>query len=343
VARRTPVWRSSRGPPRLRDGGRGAYEHLFTVFTPTLNRAHTLDRVYSSLATQTFRDFEWLIVDDGSTHGTQALVDHWQRHASFPIRYLRQETRGKHVAFNAGVREATGELFVPLDSDDACVPNALERFREHWTSIPAEQLPRFSGVTALCVDQHGNLVGSRFPSDVVDSNSLEIHYRYHVRGEKWGFIRTDVLRDFPFPDPGSVYVPESVVWAKIARRYLARFVNEVLRIYYIGAPSIMSHQAASKFAVGGRLQHLGVLNEQLDYARHAPVQFFLSAAHYARFSFHLGASIAAQFREIESAGGRLLWSLAVPAGWVLPTRCPASRTSNTGVARVASSARDAPG
>jgi hypothetical protein len=210
-------------------------------------------------------------------------------------------------------------LFLPLDSDDGCVPHALERFREHWESIPAEQLPRFTGVTALCEDQHGNLVGSRFPAPVVDSNSLEIHYRFHVRGEKWGFHRTDVLRDFPFPDPGATYVPESVVWGKIARRYATRFVNDVLRIYYIGAPSLMSGQPG-RHAVGGRLQHLGVLNEHLDYFRHAPLQLFASAAHYARFSFHLGTPIAAQFADIETARGRLLWSLAIPVGWMVYRR-----------------------
>ena len=51
-----------------------AYEHLFTVFTPTCNRAGTLERVYSSLEAQTFRDFEWLIVDDACTDNTRALV-----------------------------------------------------------------------------------------------------------------------------------------------------------------------------------------------------------------------------------------------------------------------------
>ena len=51
---------------------------LFTVYTPTYNRAHTLHRCYESLKVQTFRDFEWLIVDDGSTDGTAELVAGWQ-------------------------------------------------------------------------------------------------------------------------------------------------------------------------------------------------------------------------------------------------------------------------
>src|SRR5688572_23550113 len=106
--------------------------YTFTVFTPTHNRAHTLQRVYDSLRGQTFRDFEWLIVDDGSKDGTDRLAAAWARSADFEIRYRRQPNRGKHVAFNAGVRDARGELFLPLDSDDACVPRALERFIHHW-------------------------------------------------------------------------------------------------------------------------------------------------------------------------------------------------------------------
>src|SRR5664279_3180792 len=97
---------------------------LFTVFTGTRNRAHTLPRVYESLAGQTLRDFEWLIVDNESTDGTRQLVEGWQQEADFPIRYFWHENRGKHGSQNRAIGEARGELFVTLDSDDPCAPNA---------------------------------------------------------------------------------------------------------------------------------------------------------------------------------------------------------------------------
>ena len=106
-------------------------DYIFTVFTPTYNRAHTLSRVYKSLADQTFKNFEWLIVDDGSTDGTKVLIEKWTEEASFPIRYFYQENQGKHIAHNLGVKKARGELFLSLDSDDTCVPEALERFNYH--------------------------------------------------------------------------------------------------------------------------------------------------------------------------------------------------------------------
>src|SRR5258707_14117604 len=111
-----------------------AYEYVFTVFTPTWNRAHTLHRAYQSLHAQTFRNFEWLIVDDGSTDNTREIVEKWQAESEFPIRYIYQENQGKAAAFNRGVREAQGALFLTLDSDDACVNQALERFKYHWDS-----------------------------------------------------------------------------------------------------------------------------------------------------------------------------------------------------------------
>ena len=84
----------------------GAYRYRFTVFTPTFNRADTLSRVYDSLSAQTFDDFEWLIIDDGSTDGTRKLVTSWQHDSTFPIRYLHQPNAGKHLAHNWAVEEA---------------------------------------------------------------------------------------------------------------------------------------------------------------------------------------------------------------------------------------------
>lgn len=204
----------------------------FTVFTPTYNRAHTLPRVYDSLHTQSYRDFEWLIVDDGSNDGTGKLVEKWIETNSFPIRYFYQTNQGKHVAFNRGVSEAEGDLFLPLDSDDICLLHTLERLHHHWESIPIQDRDKFSGVTCLCMDSCGKVIGSRFPADVIDSDPITIRTRYGVTGEKWGFIRTEVLRHFPFPViPKERFVAEALVWNRIARKYKIRFVNEPLRIY----------------------------------------------------------------------------------------------------------------
>ena len=108
-----------------------------TVFTPSYNRAHTLHRAYDSLCRQPGVDFEWLIVDDGSTDGTAELVNGWAAQAKFPIRYVWQSNRGKHVAINHAVRLCKTPYFIILDSDDACVPGALARVLHAWDTLPA--------------------------------------------------------------------------------------------------------------------------------------------------------------------------------------------------------------
>lgn len=266
---------------------------LFTVFTPTYNRAHVLHRVYESLLAQTFSDFEWLIVDDGSTDGTSSLVETWQKSPAtwFPIRYFWQENRHKKAAFNRGVQEARGELFLTFDSDDRCVPEALERFAYHWSAIPEEKRKKFSAVTALCAYEDGLIVGDRFPCDSwIDSDSLEMRYRYKVKGEKWGFHRTEVLKQFLFPENIPGLVPEGVVWSKISRYYKTRFVNEVLRIYCQdnngNASQLTKERDASKYAAGHLYWKHCVLSEDVDYFLYDPLSFILDAARLTRFYLH---------------------------------------------------------
>lgn len=153
---------------------------LFTVLTPTFNRAHTLDRVYHSLCAQTLADFEWIIVDDGSTDETENIVRNWQHQNLIVIRYFQQENLGKHIAFNHGVREGKGQFFLTLDSDDECKPFTLERLRSHWLAIVAAIRHRYSPVTCLCEGTKGNIVGSGYPADPLDCSMQASIYKYVV-------------------------------------------------------------------------------------------------------------------------------------------------------------------
>ena len=87
---------------------------LVTVFTPTYNRAYILPVLYESLKKQSCKDFEWLVVDDGSTDNTYNLFVNWQSENIVPIRYFKQPNGGKHRAINYGIKEAKGELFGSL-------------------------------------------------------------------------------------------------------------------------------------------------------------------------------------------------------------------------------------
>jgi len=294
----------------------------FTVFTPTFNRAHTLHRAYLSLQAQTCRDFEWLIVDDGSADGTEELVQRWQREALVPIRYVRQPHGGAHRAHQNCLVEARGELIIKLDSDDGCVATALERLKHHWLALPASERSAFSGITALCQDQAGELVGDVFPESPLDCSAAELEYEHRVRGEKWGCVRADVLRMFPYPEdvPGN-FIPESYVWVQVSRQFKTRHVNEILRVYWTDAPSLVHGRPEPKRnAVGHRLMFQMVLNHEANWATVAPLRLLRAAAQYARFAAHSGQGLVAQWKGLTGPGARALWAVGLPVAAAMVLR-----------------------
>lgn len=266
------------------------WRYQFTVLTPTFNRAHTLQRVFDSLCAQTFQDFEWVIVDDGSTDQTECLVRDWQKAASFPIRYFWQQNQHKKVAFNRGVQEAWGELVVALDSDDQLEPNALYDMSRTWRDIPLEERSQFAAVTGLCRTPQGIVVGDMYPYDVMDASPLDIQFVFRVGGEKFGCLSTRILRQFPFPEDINGFVPESLVWRAIARAgYKTRFVNHVYRVYYPGSDSLSEQgkQDASQHALGMWLLAHDTIVNCIPWFTASPIEFFKAAARYTRFALHL--------------------------------------------------------
>ncbi len=245
---------------------------LFTIFTPTYNRAHTLHRAFESLSAQTLADFEWIVVDDGSTDGTAHWVAGWMKSAQVSLlRYLRQNHSGKHIAHNLALGAARGKFFTCLDSDYALVPDALEKVARHWDAIPENLRPAFCGVDGLCCDQHGNIVGYRYPSDPLDADLREIKYVYRLRGEKWGVGFTEILRRYPFPQVAlGEYLPEGIVWLDVAKRFKTCAVNEVVRIYYVDAGRAGRHgpgksEASIAHATGRWHYYIWLLNNDLEY------------------------------------------------------------------------------
>lgn len=202
----------------------------FTVFTPTYNRAHTLPRLYESLSHQTLTDFEWVVVDDGSTDDTAALLQEFaSRSHRFPIRVLTTPNGGKHRAINAGVSVAHGDLFFIVDSDDHLPENALAVLNAVERSIPPHKRAEFAGVCGLKGYPDGRPIGTTFPGDALDITTLE-RGDHGISGDKAEVVYTDVMRAYPFPEfPGERFLPEAVVWDRIAYDTLKlRYFNEIV-------------------------------------------------------------------------------------------------------------------
>lgn len=300
-------------------------QYGFTVLTPSYNRADTLPRVYESLKAQDFGDFEWLIIDDGSTDNTAALVAEWSAEGIIPIRYAWQPNQHKKTAFNNGVAIAQGELIVALDSDDTLLPGALSSMWSTWYSIPAKQRAGFIAVTGLCQRPDGTVVGDRYVSDVMDMTSIDMYFKHHPRGEKFGCLNTEILRRFPFPEEYEGFVPESIVWRKIARAgYLTRFVNDVYRVYYDSGDSLSRQGStnAGQHAMGLLLLAHDTIEKSIAWFFNSPSEFIKSAIRYTRFRLHLkkeNKSVPPAVR-LKSPAAKILVALTYPIGFSLYLR-----------------------
>lgn len=195
-----------------------------TIFTPTYNRAYTLPALYDSLCRQSSKDFEWLVVDDGSTDTTEELIQSYIAESKLDIRYIKQTNGGKHRAINRGVAEARGELFFIVDSDDFLLDNAVEVVLDEWRNLPNNS---YSGVCGRKIFFNGEKVGGNQNGyTVLDCSSREFRYKYHVKGDMSEVFRSDILKMFPFPEfKGECFVPEALIWDRVTQYLPMRFFN----------------------------------------------------------------------------------------------------------------------
>ena len=203
---------------------------MITVFTPTYNRAYIIGRLYKSLCGQTSNDFEWLVVDDGSTDGTETAIRSFIEEDKIAIRYIRQPNGGKHRAINKGVNEARGELFFIVDSDDFLAADAIEKLSLHYAATASDDT--FAGVSGVRITETGERIGGAFPFETLDCTALEIRMKYGIKGDLAEAYKTDVLKRYPFPTfDGEKFCPEALVWNRIAADGLKlRYTSEPIYI-----------------------------------------------------------------------------------------------------------------
>jgi glycosyltransferase involved in cell wall biosynthesis len=296
---------------------------FFTVFTPTYNRAHTLHRPFDSLAAQTFRDFEWLVVDDGSTDNTPELIGDWIKVGRFPIRYFRQPRLGRHFADNLAIRESHGQMLAGVDSDDALTPHALEKIWRLWHEIPESERSDFVAIVGHCCDQNGKLIGHLFPTDPFDTNYREFVFTHRrFGGQKWDSSRSDASRQYLLPEiNGTNYVPEGVAGLQAARKYKIRCVNEVFRIYYVDdsqtGATLTSRRNVAKSAPGRLYYYLWLLNHEVEYFWRAPLPFIKAAAMLPVVARYAKRPLRNVWRELENWRGKVLVFATLPLSLLL--------------------------
>ena len=201
----------------------------FTIFTPTLNRKELLEKLYKSLQKQTYKDFEWLIVDDGSDDGTKEKAEEFLSEKKLDIKYYFKENGGKQRAYNFATDKANGELFICLDSDDEYVENGLETILKYWKKY--EKNSNIAGMGYLSIYPNREVIGSSFPEKEMVSTQFDIYNKYGVKGDKGLMFRTEIIKKYKFPVfDDEKFITEAVVYNRICEKYKMAYVNEKIEI-----------------------------------------------------------------------------------------------------------------
>lgn len=205
---------------------------LVTIVTPTYNRAACLPELYNSLVTQTNKDFEWLVVDDGSTDETEECIRLFQIQNIIPIKYIKKKNGGKHTALNLGVRNIDTLLTMIVDSDDCLLTNAVELIHQYYNKYKNNN--EVGAFAFQRSGKNGNLLISLPYEECVDTY-VKCRIRENRLGDMAEVFYTDVMKKYPFPEfAGERFLSEDVVWIQIGKEYKFVFINEsIYRCEYL--------------------------------------------------------------------------------------------------------------
>lgn len=197
---------------------------MITILTPTYNRAYTLPNLYQSLLKQK-SNFEWLIIDDGSTDNTEPYIQSIINENKIPIRYIKQKNQGKHIAINTGVQEAQRKWIFIVDSDDYLTPDAINTL--------ISDIQRYGADFQLCYRkqyQDGTLIGKSLDQETISLTATKAGHTF--KGDLAYVFQKAVLEQFPFPQiTTEKFIPELYIWNKISDKYRILFFTK--KVIYI--------------------------------------------------------------------------------------------------------------
>lgn len=206
-----------------------------TIFTPTYNRAYILPKLFESLLSQKNKNFEWLIVDDGSSDNTKELLEDFKSKADFKITYVYQENQGKHVAINTGLSIVESDFFLVVDSDDILCQNFSETIEFKLQKLKES---KNLAVIAFPRKQKGTenklQINNVFQNEII-STPIELFNTYNIRGEFSLIFKARIAKEYRYPVfNGEKFIRESVVYNRIAKKYRFMYVpNAIVEAEYL--------------------------------------------------------------------------------------------------------------
>ena len=192
------------------------HQKIFSIITPCFNSSKSIYDVFNSLKKLNNKNFEWIVINDASTDSTIEILKGFLEEVNFEITIFNlKENKMATYGYHLGIEKALGDFIIFLDHDDQIKSNALDRFLKNWDSLSINQQESLAGMIALCEDENGNIVGTKFPRSPEIDNFFNMTFDYKVRGEKFFCYKNEIMKENNFQLVDR-YIPESNLIYKIS-------------------------------------------------------------------------------------------------------------------------------
>lgn len=289
--------------------------HKITVITPTYNREYTLERVYQSLKNQSFQDFKWLIMDDGSTDGTKEVVERFQKENQIRINYHYQENAQLFLTMLRAYKRLDTSFFMRLDSDDELPANALKDLYENMKRV--ENDDNIWSVVGRVQYANKNIETGRFPENLRTKVFL-MRNQFKVAGAHSGLFKTQLLDldDIKEEDYlGKGYI-SNFLHMKSDNLYQTQFINNIVYTYHIDETD-QTNLTKTKFnpknAFGLAMYHYHYIKYHHQYLWSYPKPVLGNLYRYLNFSAYIkDNSVFKNVRDLPGFTTKLISCLLIP-------------------------------
>lgn len=199
-----------------------------SVITPTYNRKDTLGKLYNSILNnlQCDIEIEWLIMDDGSTDGTEEYIQKFKEEKKICIKYYKQENQGKMKAINNLVPYADSDFLVECDSDDYFTENAFKTIKNNC--ILKKKIYAY---VFLKSNEKNEIIGNEFKSNNFKSKMFDLYYKQGINGDKALVYNTKIRKQYKYKiEEGENFSTEARLHHEIDEKYDVLCFNEVVMI-----------------------------------------------------------------------------------------------------------------
>jgi glycosyltransferase involved in cell wall biosynthesis len=268
---------------------------MVTIFTPTYNRSYIINQLYKSLLNQTNKDFEWLIIDDGSNDGTESLINSFIKENSISLRYFKQNNGGKHRAINKGLTLAEGELFFIVDSDDYLTKNAISLISEYHEKLFDDTT--LAGVSFRRGYNEKEPIGSKVLFNDFKSNVFDFRYIHKIKGDQAEVYKTEILKNYNFPDyKNEKFCAEGLLWNRLGLKYKILWTSKIVYICNyledgLTSKTIKNRKKSPKYSM--------LYYSELEKYRIPYIQKLKANINFWRFSFESKDSIVNKLKRVD--------------------------------------------